>query len=120
MASMLLYYSYVFRDSGLRWWVDLLEETNREASTDPLSNIRKLYLPVTIQPVRPDLPPDRVFKGIGWAAFHSDITRPKNDLMLLFKSSPYGSASHSHSDQNSFAIMKGGKALAIPAGARYP
>jgi hypothetical protein len=40
--------------------------------------------------------------------------------MLLFKSSPYGSASHSHSDQNSFAIMNGGNALTIPAGARYP
>ena len=40
--------------------------------------------------------------------------------MLLFKSSPYGPVSHSHADQNSFAIMKGGKALAQPTGARYP
>ena len=35
---------------------------------------------------------------------------------MIFKSSPYGSVSHSHADQNAFAIMKGGKALAIPSG----
>jgi len=39
-----------------------------------------------------------------------------NDTFFLFKSSPYGSVSHSHADQNCFAIMKGGKALAIPSG----
>jgi len=38
----------------------------------------------------------------------------------LFKSSPYGPVSHSHADQNSFAILKGGNALAQPSGARYP
>jgi hypothetical protein len=35
---------------------------------------------------------------------------------MLFKSSPFGSVSHSHADQNAFAIMKGGRALAIPSG----
>jgi hypothetical protein len=117
---MFLYYAHAFGDTGLRWWVDLLDETESETSPDPLSNIRRMYVRDTLRPVLPDLPPDKVFPGIGWAAFHSDITRPENDLILLFKSSPYGSASHSHCDQNSFAIMKGGKALAIPAGARYP
>jgi hypothetical protein len=51
---------------------------------------------------------------------HSDPAMPDEDLMVLFKSSPFGAVSHSHADQNSFAILKGGKALAIPAGARYP
>jgi hypothetical protein len=117
---MFLYYAHAFGDGGLRWWSDLFEEGKQEAGLDPLSNIRRMYVRDTIKSVRPALPPDRAFMGIGWAAFHSDITNPENDLMLLFKSSPYGSASHSHSDQNSFAIMKGGKAMAIPAGARYP
>ena len=40
--------------------------------------------------------------------------------MVLFKSSPYGAVSHSYADQNTFAIMKGGTALASPAGAYYP
>jgi hypothetical protein len=62
------------------------------------------------------LPGSRAFKTIGWAGLHSDITRPDEDTCLIFKSSPYGSVSHSHADQNSFTIMKGGKALAIPSG----
>jgi hypothetical protein len=64
--------------------------------------------------------PDRAFNSIGWAALHSDILHPEKDLMVLFKSSPYEPVSHSHADQNSFAILKGGKALANPRGARYP
>jgi hypothetical protein len=35
---------------------------------------------------------------------------------MVFKSSPYASVSHSHADQNSFVIFKGGVALAIPSG----
>ena len=112
LASMFLYYAHVFGDGGLRWWAELLEDGKQEPSQDPLSNIRMMYVRDTIQPIKPDLPPDMAFPGIGWAALHSDITHPENDLMLLFKSSPYGSASHSHSDQNSFAIMKYSKRAA--------
>jgi hypothetical protein len=66
------------------------------------------------------LPPDQAFFGVGWATLHSDLTRPDADLMVLFKSSPFGPVSHSHADQNSFAVMYGGRALAIPGGERYP
>ncbi len=58
----------------------------------------------------------RIFRGIGWAALHSDLEHPERDNFLLFKSSPFGSYSHSHADQNSVFISAGGKALAIPAG----
>ena len=69
-------------------------------------------------PIRPptDIPQSAVFRGIGWVAMHSSLAEPERDTFLLFKSSPYGSVSHSHPDQNSFAILKGGKALAIPSG----
>ena len=62
------------------------------------------------------LPGSRVFHGVGWAALHSNLSQPNEDTFLLFKSSPYGSVSHSHADQNAFCIMKGGRALAIPSG----
>ena len=42
-----------------------------------------------------------------------------NPITILFfylKAVPFGSVSHSHADQNSFCIFKGGKALAIPSG----
>jgi hypothetical protein len=63
-----------------------------------------------------DLPQAAVFSDVGWAALHSHLGEPGRDAFLLFKSSPYGSVSHSHADQNSFSILKGGKALAIPSG----
>src|SRR5262249_45081976 len=63
-----------------------------------------------------ELPSSRVFQSVGWAALHGNVSAPDQDTFLLFKSSPYGSVSHSHADQNNFCIMKGGKALAIPSG----
>ena len=60
------------------------------------------------------MPSAALFRGIGWAGLHSALDNPQRDTFFLFKSSPFGSVSHSHADQNSFAIMKGGRALAIP------
>jgi hypothetical protein len=60
------------------------------------------------------------FSGIGWTAMHTDLSKPAEDLLVLFKSSPFGQDSHSHADQNSFAILKGGLALALPSGSRFP
>ena len=67
-----------------------------------------------------DLPQSEVFRGVGWVGMHSALAEPEHDTLVLFKSSPYGSVSHSHPDQNSFAILKGGKALAIPSGYYAP
>jgi hypothetical protein len=60
-------------------------------------------------------PNSAVFRGIGWAALHSDLADP-NRTSIYFKSSPYGSYNHSHADQNSFVINAGGQRLAIDSG----
>ncbi len=65
-----------------------------------------------------DLPRSRCFHDIGWVAFHSELGSKDNDIMLGFKSSPYGSASHSFADQNSFVINAFGEELAISSGYR--
>ncbi len=117
--SILQFHSLRYGDPAARWWIELLDE-DRE-NTDRFGAMHRIIFEDNLEPVKPEtLVPDRAFKGIGWAALHSDILNPENDLMLLFKSSPYGPVSHSHADQNGFAIMKGGKALANPSGARYP
>jgi hypothetical protein len=56
------------------------------------------------------------FRGIGWCAMHSDFANFDEDVFVLFKSSPYGSVSHQHADQNAFHVAVGGTALAIPSG----
>lgn len=111
-AELMSYHAHQFNDPYIGWWVNQIPGyRGSKSSFTALLHDDEL-------PVKPpaDLPQSRVFKSIGWAGLHSDLTQPKRDVCLIFKSSPYGSVSHSHADQNAFAIMKGGAALAIPSG----
>lgn len=119
LYSILFFHALRYQDPVTRWWIDLLPQG--EVEPDRFGVLHRLLLPDTLSPKPPvDLPLDRAFHGVGWAVFHTDLARPPDDLMVMFKSSPFGSVSHSHADQNSFVIMKGGQALAIPGGQRFP
>lgn len=65
-----------------------------------------------------ELPPARYFRDVGWVSFHSALGKPDEDIEFSFKSSPYGSFSHSHGDQNSFILNAFGRNLAINSGYR--
>ncbi len=119
LHSVLLFHALRYHDPATRWWIELLEADR--GNTQRLEAMNRIILPDDLKPSQPEsLAPDKAFHGVGWAALHSNILDPAKDLMCLFKSSPYGPVSHSHADQNSFAILKGGKALVQPSGARYP
>ncbi|WP_426447353.1 DUF4962 domain-containing protein [Paenibacillus sp. S-38] len=60
--------------------------------------------------------PVKWFRDVGWVAFHSHMDDPQRHIMLLTKSSPYGSISHSHGDQNGFLLHAYGEPLAIESG----
>ncbi len=110
-AALLTHHGRRFNDPACVWWA---RETGESATGDALLS---LITEDTVKPAPPSqLPSAAVFRGIGWAALHSALDDPKRDAFFLFKSSPFGSISHSHADQNSFAILKGGRALAIPSG----
>ncbi|MBE3578233.1 MAG: DUF4962 domain-containing protein [Limnochordales bacterium] len=66
-----------------------------------------------------DLPQARLFRDVGWVAMHSNLASPEDDIRLVFKSSPYGSYSHSHADQNAFVLDAFGRPLVISSG-YYP
>ncbi|HOX07663.1 MAG TPA: DUF4962 domain-containing protein [Planctomycetota bacterium] len=57
-----------------------------------------------------------VFEAAGWAAFRTDLRNPERDVAMIFRSSPYGSTSHSHANNNDFILHVGGKVLAQPSG----
>ena len=59
------------------------------------------------------LPPHRIFADVGLVSMHSALGQPDKDIHVTFKSSPYGSFSHSHADQNGFIINAYGEGLAI-------
>jgi len=112
-AVLMAHHGRRLRDPACVWWAEQAGGL-REGLSDPLVAV----LTENDLPPKPpsDLPAAALFRGIGWAALHSALDRPEQDTFFLFKSSPYGSVSHSHADQNSFAILKGGRALAIPSG----
>ena len=58
----------------------------------------------------------RWFKGIGWTAIQHRMQDPDNHIQFVMKSSPYGSISHSHGDQNAFCLAGFGEDLAIQSG----
>jgi len=111
LASLLAHHARLFDDPHVGWWVEQVQ--GEPGSTGELSLVFEDALP---SEAPEDLPASRAFRGVGWAGLHSSLEDPDGDTCLIFKSSPYGSVSHSHADQNAFAIMKGGRALAIPSG----
>jgi hypothetical protein len=111
-SALLMHHGRRFDDPTAVWWARQTGEPI--VGNDPLVSM------MTEDVTSPEPPKDSqsaaLFAGVGWAGLHSALNRPKEDTFLLFKSSPYGSVSHSHADQNSFCILKGGRALAIPSG----
>ncbi|MFK7893463.1 MAG: DUF4962 domain-containing protein [Granulosicoccus sp.] len=70
-----------------------------------------------IDPIEPaDIPRLRVFNGVGWAAIQHQMHKPERHLSFIMKSSPFGSISHSHGDQNAFCLSAFGEDLAIQSG----
>ncbi len=63
-----------------------------------------------------ELPAVKWFKDIGWVAIQKHMDDPARHIQFLFKSSAYGSLSHSHGDQNAFLLYAYGEDLAIQSG----
>lgn len=66
-----------------------------------------------------ELPQARVFPGAGLVSMHTALGDKERDISFLLRSSPFGSVSHGHADQNAFAIEAFGRGLAIATG-YYP
>ncbi|PSL18897.1 DUF4962 domain-containing protein [Shimia abyssi] len=70
-------------------------------------------------PVVEATPPEggmRHFEGIGWVGVQHAMNDPDNHIQFVFKSSKFGSVSHSHGDQNAFCLAAYGEDLAIQSG----
>lgn len=78
-----------------------------------LRNFIASHLPVPAARPLGELPHERHFADIGLVSLHSALGDPANDIHVTFKSSKYGSFSHSHADQNAFILNAWGEGLAI-------
>lgn len=113
-GTVMYAFSTLLRNPYARWYTQQLRSG---PGRGPLGFV--LYDPdIPAQPPS-DIPQTRYFPGVGLVAVHTQLANPKENIYLLFRSSPLGSISHAHADQNAFAIEAFGEALAIASG-YYP
>jgi len=94
-----------------RWWT---EQKKMPANPGFLAFLYRANLPPLPAGKAPkDLPPSKVFHGIGVASLHTTLLDSRDDVHLAFKSSPFGSQSHGHNPQNSFFLNAYGEALLV-------
>jgi hypothetical protein len=58
----------------------------------------------------------KCFPDAGMVAMHSKLEHPDKNLMVAFRSSPYGLTGHAHACQNAFNIQYGGEPLFYKTG----
>jgi hypothetical protein len=108
-----VFHAFASRMSTARaaWYVRQLGGTE-----DTLTLLEAPYpMPVASAPYDSAPASSAYYPSIGWTAMHSDINSQAR-TSFYFKSSPYGSFSHSHGDQNSFTLSVAGQPLLISAG----
>ncbi len=99
-----------------RWWA---KENGMRENGGFLGFLYRANLPAMPAPRPPaDLPPSKVFHGIGVASLHTTLLDSREDVHLAFKASPFGSQSHGHNPQNSFLLNAYGEALLVANGYR--
>lgn len=99
-----------YGDPRMQWAAEAIGERTAEGLQD------YFYGDERIAPRPPaDLPKAKWFPTTGLVAMHSDLADPER-ISLYFKSSPYGSYSHSQADQNGFIVHAFGETLALKSG----
>lgn len=85
-----------------RWW---MEQYNMKGPGGILGFLYAANLPEQ-PPAKPplDMPQSKVFQGIGVASLHTTLLDSRDDVHLLFKSSPFGTQSHGHNPHNTFQL----------------
>ncbi|MFW6161933.1 MAG: DUF4962 domain-containing protein [Planctomycetota bacterium] len=65
-----------------------------------------------------DLPASRCFRGTGQACLNTTLLNAKDNVHLVFKSSPFGTQSHGYEANNAFLLYAYGQRLLIRTGRR--
>lgn len=114
LGQLMYVFSSLTRNPYFRWHA---EEAKAAIGADPLS--LATYDPTLKSRSPRELPQARNFPAVGLASFHTALGDRDNDISFLLRSSPFGSASHGHADQNAYVIEAYGRGLAIATG-YYP
>jgi len=113
-----------FAQSPLRYYADRFGPTiaRERAKEQATPTIFKLHLLDIFLPVKRESVPDKGMENVasfpdaGFVSMHTDLANTEKDLSVLARASKFGSDSHRHADQGSFAIFLGGVAVISPSG----
>jgi hypothetical protein len=119
----------ISRETGVGELAEYVADFRREAESLDTPGERQMpgvYAPLYLAP---ELAPEasegkseedesvlKVFENVGWAAVRTNRKETELDVAMIFRSSPYGSVSHSHANNNDFILHTGGRVLAMPSG----
>jgi hypothetical protein len=98
-----------------QWYVDV---QNRGIPDSGYVGFLRQSLKKTIAKAPTDLPTSRLFKGTGQAYLNTTLLDAKENVEVIFKSSPFGTQSHGYEAQNSFLLYAFGERLFIRSGKR--
>jgi len=97
------------------WYADQIAPDKTGVPANPLVVWRRLAMPSAdrLPKSKPpaDLPQSRAFRDVGVVSMHTDLADAARNLMVSFRSSPYGAYGHAHPCQNAFNINFSGKRL---------
>ena len=104
-----------------RFGPDLARQRTEKAAGQQLYllHLLDLFIPAGQPPVRTltgEAENVCCFPDAGFVSLHTDLAHTERDFALLARASRFGSDSHRHPDQGSFALFYGGKALISPSG----
>ncbi len=112
--ALIYHHALRFDDPVAEWWAQHMSPEYERPEHS--------FLPrwIAENEIAPQPPEDgrmaSMFAGVGWCAMHSDFSDFEDNVFVLFKSSPYGTVSHQHGDQNAFYLSIDNTAMAIPSG----
>lgn len=123
------YVARITQNPNLTWYANQIALSERGVpptvygpeSKHPLDSEAHQWLTNTMAQQKPEaIAPtfDRgsVFPFSGFASFHSNLLESNSNMHLAFRSSIYGSGSHTMSNQNAFNVLVGGKPLFLSSG----
>lgn len=91
------------------WWAEA-HKLQKPSGIDAILAAARLPEPPAAK-APTDLPPSKVFRGIGVVSLHDTLLDAREDVHFLMKSSPFGSQSHGHNPQNSYILNAYGEEL---------